>query len=230
MKTITNEEAFRPVEGEIDIPINYAQHDFQFTRNWFRLRNERTWSTYLRPKFRGITTDWPIKMIQIGVFEGMDLCWCLQNILTHPDSRVIAIDPWAATTKLDAEYMEQVMMRAYHNLAPWKDKVHIVRGFSADVLAADLLLGGETRSPLLENQYEFAVIDGDHNAFPVCQDAELCYRLVKPGGWLVFDDVRNRVPKKDHVVDGIRMFLKGGYADKVKLVHQHRYVDIYEKL
>lgn len=169
--------------------------------------------------------DWPINMIQIGVFEGMDLVWCCQQILTHPGSRVVAIDPWAPTTKLDKDYMEAVEARARHNLlAPQcTEKVSIVKGFSQRVLA-DM-----AKNPLHRESYDLIVIDGDHNSKPVYEDAVQSFELAKSGGWLVFDDVRNRVDKTDHVQEGINRFIET-HGSRVKYEWSHRYVDCYSKI
>ena len=223
-QAITPQAASAPVTGEVSISVDRSMHDFQFTRNWFRNRNQLTWSTFLKPKFRGVYTDWPVKMIQIGVFEGMDLVWCLQNILTHEDSQVLAIDPWAATTKLDQEYMAAVEARARHNLAPWANKVSIMKGFSQDILAMDGILDEIGADPA-----DLIVIDGDHNADPVFRDAELALACSHPGTWLVFDDVRNQHAKADHVYHGIEKFL-AVYGDRVKLEFRHRFVDCYSVL
>src|SRR3990167_1673824 len=119
---LSSDQAFAKVPNEVSIPIDTTQHDFQFTRHWFRNRNQATWSTYLKPMFGD---GRPVRMIQIGVFEGADLVWCCQNLLTHPDSKALAIDPWLETTKLDQTYMTAVENRARHNLLPWSKKVSI---------------------------------------------------------------------------------------------------------
>lgn len=214
-KTVSNEEAFRKLPDEKNIPINYEKHAFEFTRQWFRNRNQTTWSTFLPPRFQGQA----VNMIQIGVFEGMDLVWCAQNLLnSHRESRAIGIDPWQQTTKLSKKAMADVAARATNNLAPYSKKVTLVRGKSLDEL-----------KKLKSDSYDLIVIDGDHNRLPVFQDAEQALRLLKRGGWMVFDDVRNRVPKPDHVVDGLRDFIEK-YGSKVKLEWQHRYADCYSKL
>lgn len=216
MSFITNEEAFRVRGNEVNIQLSLTGHDFKFTRNWFRQRNQVTWSTYLKPMF---DTNSRIRAIQIGVFEFMDAAWLMQNVLVHPASCLVCIDPWAATTKLSAEYMEAVRGRAAHNAGKWVDegKVSIMRGYSQDIL------------PSLSPGYNLVVIDGDHNAEPVYKDAKEALRLLHPGGYIVFDDVRNRIPKKNHVFDGIEMFLKE-HRDEVELQWQHRYADCYRKL
>lgn len=215
-KAAQMDDPFGPLDGEMNTPIDGNGHDFQFTRNWFRSRNQKTWSTFLPPKFNPAE---PHNMIQIGVFEGMDLVWCMQNIMTHPQSRVLAVDPWQATSKLDAGVMEGCYNRAQHNLRPWRDQIDIQRGFSQTVLAP--------LAAQYPDYYDLAVIDGDHTAPAVLADAELCLELVKPGGWLVFDDVRNRIPKRDHVQAGIEQFLEW-HGDRVELAWRHRFVDCYE--
>lgn len=215
MKTLSNAEAFAPNGNEVNIPIDFTQHNFKFTRNWFRWRNQITWSTFLKPMFDNFG---PVKMIQIGVFEGQDLIWCLQNILTHLESKVIAIDPWLQTTKLDSEVMDTCHKTAMHNLSPWSDKVEIVHRMSCNAL------------PFLRSGcYDLIVIDGDHNADVVLEDAIQSLRLLKPSGVMVFDDVRNKIRKKNHVLRGIELFLMRHEKD-VKLVWQHRFCDAYIKI
>ena len=213
---LSSEDAFTKVDGEISIAIDYTQHDFQFTRNWFRQRNQSTWSTFLLQKYGN---DRPVKMVQIGVFEGMDLVWCFQNFLGHPDSHVIGIDPWLGTTKLDDEFMQKVRVRALKNLYPQiaKDKLTLTRGLSQNVLPG-----------LGSNLNDLVIIDGDHNADAVLVDAVESLRIAKSGAWLVFDDVRNRIPKKDHVQAGLDKFLEQ-HGHLVQLEWRHRYCDCYSK-
>lgn len=216
INVISNAEAFTPPADETNIPIDGSQYNFNWTRRWFKQRNQKTWSTFLGPKF---PPDKPYNAIQIGVFEGMDLTWLMQNCLSHPDSRVLAIDPWLKTRKLDQAHMDGVMERAKHNLSPWKDQIDIVRGFSGEILEAD--------PHFKPGQVDLLIIDGDHKADPVYEDARLGLELMKKGGWIVFDDVRQRVPKPEEVEAGLRRFL-GDYGDRVKYVAQHRYCDIFE--
>lgn len=211
----SSKEAFLPVAGECSIPLDFSQHDFKFTRHWFRNRNQSSWSTFLKPKFNG---EFPIRFLQVGVFESYDLCWIFQNILTHPDSRAVGIDPWVETTKLEQSTMSAVEARARHNLAPWADKVKIIKGYSQDVM------------PILDGYFDCVVIDGDHRKEAVIEDAKNAVQLTKPGAWILFDDVRNRVFKKDHVQQALDVILSSGLKMRLKLVWRHRYVDCFERI
>lgn len=205
---------FAPVSGERSVPIDSTMHKFEFTRQWFRNRNQTTWSTYLLPRFGDGRR---VEMLQIGVFEGADLVWCCQQLLTHPGSRALAIDPWdPIPTKWSADMIQAVEARAHANLAPWADKVKIVKGYSQECLV---------HTPPAK-RFDLVVIDGCHDEVPVFQDAALSLALAKPGAWILFDDVRNARPKRNHVQQGIERFLTI-FGDKVKLVWQHRHCDCF---
>jgi len=225
-RAITKEAAWIDPVNARTIPVNKANHKFKFTRRWFVLRNQKTFSTFLAPTY---PPHRPINMIQIGVFEGQDLVWSLQNLLQHPDSRCVAIDPWAATRKLDENKMAEVEARARKNLAPWRRKVEIRKGYSGEVLQ-DLIDGPAsiTGRRIPAGHWDLVIIDGDHTADAVYTDATLSSKLIKTGGQLMFDDVRNRVHKKDHVYDGIVGWLleEGNQFD---LAWYHRYCNCYTK-
>lgn len=226
---VSKQEAFTAREGEVSISIDKTEHAFRFTKRWFRNRNQMTFSTFLPKHFNSSGVE-QLRMIQIGVFEGMDLVWCLQNILVHPESRVVAIDPWLRTRKIDQQHMNECWERAQHNLRPWRKKVEIIRDLSKSTLQ-DLMRQGITIGgvPCLSGNWDMIIIDGDHNAPAVYEDAIYSLKLVRKGGWLLFDDVRNNITKKNHVADGLRHFLED-YGDEVKLVWAHRHCNCYEKV
>ncbi|MCA9091160.1 MAG: class I SAM-dependent methyltransferase [Planctomycetaceae bacterium] len=217
---------FAPVPDERNTPIDRSVHSFVFGRKWFQHRNQKTWSTFF-PKM--LDCSKPVHMIQIGVFEGMDLVWCLQNVLTHPDSRALAIDPWLGDSRPRKQFINGADVRAANNLSPWKDKVLIVRDFSDSFLRG---LGSDgvviNKRGIVAEQWDLVVIDGDHRAPAVLKDAHHAYRLLRVGGYMVFDDVRNRIPKKDHVQAGIDQF-RQQMGSRVTTIWQHRYCDCLQK-
>lgn len=235
---VSKDEAFTPLPDEASIRIQpVPHHQFQFTRRWFRRRNQATWSTFLAPKFRfhgDPKKQKPIRMLQIGVFEAMDLVWCCQNVLQHPNSRAMAVDPWLPTSKQTREEMQSVYERARHNLEPYAGKVTLIRGKSQEL---DQLIGPK-RSFLVNgvemsvDSFDLVVVDGDHRSDAVLKDAHLAASLVKVGGWIVFDDVRQRRPKVDEVPEGIDKWADT-YPDefeRFKRVWAHRFCDCYERV
>lgn len=207
---------FEKVVGEVSIPIDYSGAEYEFTNYWFRNRNQATWSTFLLPRFGdGRQVD----MIQIGCWQGLDSLFSYQHLLMNPHSHMTVIDPWLPTTKKSAEEMEENMRMAMWNLQEgvMNGKISVIRGLSQDVL------------PTMQGEVDLVIVDGDHRASAVRQDAENALRLLKPGGWMVFDDVRQKKFKQEEVPAGLALFFQK-HDKEVKLVFKHRFCDCYEKL
>ncbi len=206
------------------LDIDKTQHDFQFTRNWFRNRNLRTFQERVHPAWAGK----PINYLELGVFEGMSMVWMMQRVLTHNDSQAVGIDPWLMTTKLDNHQMEMVMQRAQHNMIPWQDRCQLMRGNSAEVLRRMCVVKNKGYLGISPGIVDISMIDGNHNSLAVLDDSRLVFELLKPGGWMLFDDVENKIPKTDHVKKGVELFL-GEAKDKVHLLWKHRFMVCFAK-
>lgn len=204
--------------------IQPMDHGFQFMKNWFLNRNLKTFREKIYPEFNGK----PILYLELGVFEGMSLVWMFQHVLTHPDSKAVGVDPWLLTTKLGANTMNDVMLKAQHNLSPWiSGKCILVRANSAEFLRK--CLGRRPFHGIKANSVDLCMIDGNHHALAVLDDARFCCRIVKPGGWLLFDDVENDHEKSDHVKEGVEMWKKE-MGNQIKFLWKHRYMEAYERV
>lgn len=204
-------------EEDPDCPNIAIKGDrYEFTRRWFKSRNQKTWSKFLAPKFEHSNN---YRMLQIGVFEGMDLVWMRQNCM-GPGSIIHAVDPWMATRKISQEEMNRVFGRACHNLGNAQDEAFT---FIARC-TSDVWFSAPSNPPI---QYDLCVIDGDHTQEAVYKDAVNCLVRSKPGTWLLFDDVRNRHSKKKHVQAGLDQF-REDFGPFVKTVWQHRFCDCLE--
>jgi hypothetical protein len=139
---------------------------FRYGRDWYRLKLP-CFSSHLLRRFDG---SFPVQAMEIGIYEGLDLVWLLQNCLKHPDSKVVGIDSWEGDSS--------IYENASHNLGFWEEQVSLIRARSSEAL------------PTLESdRFDFAIIDGDHKTS--YQDAIECRRLVKAKGWIIFDDIRH---------------------------------------
>jgi|GEM_PF-2535026 len=198
-----------------------------YTRRWFLRRNYQTFELHVAPTWRGR----PVTYLELGVFEGMSLAWMLKNVLTHPDARAVGVDPWLETTKMSAEDMEQVRLRATGNLEPWTStgKCMLYRANSAEILRKMLGRRGKQYPGFGPGSIDLCMVDGNHWSLAVLDDARIVYQLLRPGGWMLFDDVENRVVKPDHVKEGLGMFL-AEVGPKVRLLTKHRYMELYEKV
>ncbi len=115
--------------------------------------------------------------LEIGCFEGQSACWFLDNVLTHPTSRLTCVDPFAIP-------MDSVLLRYFEryfddNVAASGagDRVTKLVGSSQVVLRA-----------LSPASFDFVYVDGSHRVGDVLQDSVLAWTLLRSGGTAIFDD------------------------------------------
>jgi len=118
-----------------------------------------------------------VRALEVGCFEGQSACWFLDNVLTHPSSRLICVDPFAVP-------MGSVLLRYFegyfdHNIAASgaSDRVTKMIGYSQVVLRA-----------LQPASFDLIYIDGSHKVGDVLQDAVLAWTVLRSGGVVMFDD------------------------------------------
>jgi len=107
--------------------------------------------------------------LEIGCFEGGSTLWFLQQVLTHPNSRMTCIDVF--TEEIEANFDHNV------RISGQADRIVKHKGYSQDVLRG-----------LEPESFDFVYIDGCHLASCVLTDAVLSWDLLKPDGILIFDD------------------------------------------
>ena len=142
------------------------QHDYDFRSDWFT-SNIPWWDTVLEP-FKGRPG---VNYLEVGLYEGRSALWMLENILTHPTAHLTGIDIFEGPLK----------DRCLENLRRLgaADKVTTIIEPSQVALR---------RLPL--ESFDIIYIDGSHAVNDVLEDAVLSFRLLKPGGILIFDDYR----------------------------------------
>ena len=169
----------------IDIPPKGS-----FTTNWF-VRRARLFRELMLP-----LAGKPITYVEIGMYEGASSCWTCENILTHPDSRGIGIDPWSPKDKKDTSEKRAVRDTAYANLKPWSNFT-IIEKPSLAALRDDLEI----------DSVDVLYIDGNHWSHGCMLDAMNGWPLVKVGGLIIFDDYQKRRRHKNHVFSAVRAIM-----------------------
>jgi predicted O-methyltransferase YrrM len=109
--------------------------------------------------------------LEIGVYEGRSFFWVMDNILTHPSSRAIAIDTF------DGDFEKRFLDNVRHS--GHSSKIGILKGFSQQKLRG-----------LKLNSFDLIYIDGDHRSKMVLMDIILSWDLLKDGGILIIDDYK----------------------------------------
>lgn len=153
---------------------DWTSHHFEDWRNWF-----------------SPLVGTPAIGCEIGSFEGRSALFFLQEILTHPESRLICIDPW--------DYTEENFILS-GQLGCWVSKQFDLPEV-AQRFRQNLKLSGQAERamvyahssrrilPTLQpNLLDFIYIDGSHLAARALEDAVLVWPALKTGGVLVWDD------------------------------------------
>ena len=115
-----------------------------------------------------------LRFLEVGSFEGGSAVWFLENILTHPTSTITCIDPFLRAGS-------EALFDHNTRIAASDSKVTKIKGRSEAVMAE-----------LEADAYDAIYIDGAHFAQNVLMDAAAGWRLLKPGGIMIFDDYQWR--------------------------------------
>jgi hypothetical protein len=174
-----------------------------FKGNVYRIATN--WFSFLTPD-----PTKPIKYAEIGAFYGANIVSVAETYGVHPDSVLIAIDPWTDYSGYP-EYKGQqtTIYNAFMqnmSVCGLTDRVTVKRGYSHEVIPT-----------LDDNTFDIIYIDGNHEPEYVLEDAILSFRKLKVGGHIIFDDYGWGGP--DLTKRGIDGFLHG-YHKRIQILGQ----------
>lgn len=132
----------------------------------------KTWDKYLAH-----LVGHPIAIVEVGVYLGDATVWFLQNICTHPRSVVYAIDTFRGSAEYDEDFRE-VKTKFFENIRKTgrENQVIVMEGLSSDKLVE------------IDAKVDLVFVDASHEARDVLSDGVLSWKLLKPGGIMIFDD------------------------------------------
>lgn len=162
-------------------------YNFTFTSNWF----DGNVPYISGPLFDTYESGTPVNILEIGTHEGCSALWFLQNLGSHPDSRITTIDAnvkslWYENySKLDEEDQK---------------KIKFISGYSMDVL------------PSISDTFDIIYIDGSHLPDDIMTDCVLSMLKLKIGGFIILDDFHI------HKVEGLD-YLSESQREKYKLLY-----------
>lgn len=146
-----------------------------FTQDWFS-SNIPYWDGIIRKNF---ADQQNLNFLEIGSFEGRSACWLMENVLTHESSRLTCIDPFTGSVEHAGMDLRNLRDRFDHNTNEWHDKMRVIQKESG-VALPELLVSNE--------KFDVIYVDGSHMACDVMFDAVCCFKMLKPGGIMFFDD------------------------------------------
>jgi predicted O-methyltransferase YrrM len=124
----------------------------------------------------------PIRCLEIGSWQGGSATWLLDKVVAPRGGSLTCIDTFEGSSEHAGwlhtlgDSLEQIFDRNIARTGHAQMCQKLV-GASQDVLPW-----------LRDEHFDFIYVDGAHEAKYVIQDAVLCWPLVRPGGFLLFDD------------------------------------------
>lgn len=124
-----------------------------------------------------------LKMMEIGCQEGRTSFHLLEKYLLHPESKMYCLDIWhdkkhrhnAGKLPMERNFDHNVKVSGF------QDKIIKMKGPSWKTLR-------KLNNDADFESFDFIYIDGWHGANGVIEDAVQCWKLLKVGGILCFDD------------------------------------------
>ena len=169
-----------------------------------------------------------LSFLEIGCYEGMATLWLLENILTHPSSKITVIDTFKGSmeNKDPGQNTKNLLKDFKENLASYISKD---RG-NAKVIIKKGLSRIHLRKFHPQHRFDFIYIDGSHIARDVLEDAILSWRLLKKDGILFFDDYgwriyKNPLLRPDLAINIFLLIFEGQY----QLLHKDYQVALLKK-
>ena len=198
---------FRRAHAKFDWPESLA-HGYSFTHDYFS-PNIRIWQSW----FRDHITAAPLEALEIGSWQGGSAAWLLDKVISTRGGRLTCIDTFEGSSE-HAPIMASIgsrledifdanIMRTGHG-----DKLRKLVGFSQVLLPT---LWGES--------FDFILVDGAHESKYVIQDAVFSWGLLRPGGFMLFDDLNFSFAQhpEQNTVRAIDFFLSV-FADDLKVI------------
>jgi hypothetical protein len=150
-----------------------------------------------------------IKILEIGVYHGANVCSLIKTLATHSESEIHCIDPWIDYS--DYNEYKNTQPRNYslfiNNISKLEpidlNKIYPYRGFSEDIVPR-----------FIDESFDIIFIDGNHETKNTLEDGILSFKKLKKGGWLIFDDLQSV-----NVRNAVDMFISAykSHIEKIQL-------------
>jgi predicted O-methyltransferase YrrM len=151
--------------------MNYSKHSLDLTRQISDAIGNQTFHHHYHILYDIANhSDEHINYVEIGCYAGGSACLLLQR----PNTTVISIDSGKYITS-------DIVMSNVKKLNKLNNEFHYLQGNSQ---TEDMV----NRLKTLVSSIDLLFIDGDHSFQGVLNDFRLYEALVKPGGYIVFDD------------------------------------------
>ncbi len=154
-----------------------------FTGNVFNLSYK--WKQFI-PEY-----DEPIKIMEIGVYQGANVCSYMKTYAKHPMTEVHCIDPW-----MEYEEYPDFPNQQKTNYSKFINNISKLDSIDLNKIYIHRGLSGKIVTTFQDESFDIIYIDGNHESKYVLEDAINTMNKVKKNGWLIFDDLHDPLVKK----------------------------------
>lgn len=121
----------------------------------------------------------PVRYLEIGACEGHSVAFV--HAILKGEVLITVVDPWTENLEIDSATMRGAFAKFSANVEAIgaTNRVRVLKGRSMDHLPR-LIDAGEL--------FDIIYIDGSHATLDVALDVALCWRLLRTGGLMIFDD------------------------------------------
>jgi predicted O-methyltransferase YrrM len=166
---------------------NTISRGYEFSNSWFE-GNRAQWNT-LMERFK------PRILLEIGSYEGASACYLIDTLARDADIELHCIDTWDLSNEHTGLYPKPSLVEARFvnntflaTRAAVKSVNLVVHKGRSDHHLPKML------SENMQERFDFIYIDGSHQAPDVLFDAVVAFKLLRPGGLMIFDDYLWRDP------------------------------------
>lgn len=143
--------------------------------------------------------------LEVGCWKGETTVWFLEHGIKH----MAVVDTFLGGAELGSP--DNLRAEFDRTTQEWSSRINVWEGKSELLLPRFLCEGW---------QFDFIYVDGSHVSRDVLFDAVLCWRLLRAGGVIVFDDYL-------HFTGGVSLAVNAFYQthkDDVKVLRQDRQI------
>jgi predicted O-methyltransferase YrrM len=154
--------------------------EYKFTNKWFR--NSTTFSVW-----EILLREWkPEHIMEIGCYEGQCTTYMIEQNDWSDDVKLWAVDTWEGSMEHTDVNMSDVEKRFDSNIKLAKTKAKRSTQIIKEKTYSHRLMSA--MMDRYEGKFDLIYVDGSHTAPDVLLDATLAFKLIRPGGVIIFDD------------------------------------------
>jgi predicted O-methyltransferase YrrM len=172
-----------PVTTKKSSTLNSVNVDrgYEQSNNWFE-NHRAEWDTFMA-RYK------PQTLLEIGSYEGASACYLIDTLARDAAIELHCVDTWEGSVEhtngdppmslVEKRFQRNTALAIQSAAHPVNLVVH--KGESGIILP-------ELIAAKMHERFDLIYIDGSHRAPDVLFDAVVAFKLLKPGGLMIFDD------------------------------------------